>query len=280
MLLSVVIPVYNAASYLQRCVKSVCNQTYQEIEIILVNDGSNDNSGALCDELAQKDTRIRVVHQKNSGSSAARNAGIQCAKGDYIVFLDADDYFTPEAFLAFDKYVEKDFDIVYFKTDSINLNDGTRSNRHNRINPLIQSFFTDGNEDILRYRFVNPIAKMLRTEFVIGGGFQFDEILVSNDVWFSIMTGHSAKKITADDAVVYMITAGDSGSSLTKKRTKENWFTRYKVMVKVNTFLKSIGKYQYRIILKGALRIAWKEFGFKEFLRFLKYAYDNKVGIL
>ena len=92
MLLSVVIPVYNAASYLQRCVNSVCNQTYQEIEIILVNDGSNDNSGALCDELAQKDTRIRVVHQKNSGSSAARNAGIQCAKGDYIVFLDADDY--------------------------------------------------------------------------------------------------------------------------------------------------------------------------------------------
>ena len=107
----------------------------------------------------------------------------------------------------------------------------------------------------------------------------FDEIPVSNDAWFSVMTGHVANKITANDSVVYMITAGESGSSLTRRRTKENWFIRFKVMVRINQFLKSIGKYKYRIRLLGGLRIAWREFGFKEFLHFLKYAYDNKVGV-
>lgn len=274
---SIIVPYHDKFDLFVKAVESIPDR--EDIQIIIAD---NATEPLFKEQIPSKSkaTITYTIASPTKGAGAARNVGLKHVEGKCILFLDADDYFTPEAFLAFDKYVEKDFDIVYFKTDSINLNDGTRSNRHNRINPLIQSFFTDGNEDILRYRFVNPIAKMLRTEFVIGGGFQFDEILVSNDVWFSIMTGHSAKKITADDAVVYMITAGDSGSSLTKKRTKENWFTRYKVMVKVNTFLKSIGKYQYRIILKGALRIAWKEFGFKEFLRFLKYAYDNKVGIL
>lgn len=95
-LISVVMAVYNVEKYLDACVKSVCAQTYRNLQIILVDDGSKDNSGALCDEWAQKDNRILVIHQKNAGVSAARNEGISHAKGRYLVFSDSDDVMEPD----------------------------------------------------------------------------------------------------------------------------------------------------------------------------------------
>lgn len=91
-LISVVIPVYKVEGYLERCVMSVINQTYKNLEIILVDDGSPDKCGKLCDEFALKDSRIKVIHKENGGLSDARNAGIDIAKGKYITFIDSDDY--------------------------------------------------------------------------------------------------------------------------------------------------------------------------------------------
>ena len=79
--ISVVVPVYNVENELERCVKSICNQTYKNLEIILVNDGSTDNSGKICDEFAKKDKRIKVIHQKNGGMAAARKAGFKMSTG-------------------------------------------------------------------------------------------------------------------------------------------------------------------------------------------------------
>lgn len=92
MIVSFVIPVYNVMPYLERCVQSLVCQTYKDFEIILVDDGSPDDSGKLCDELATRDKRIRVIHQENKGFSGARNTGIDNATGDYIIFVDPDDY--------------------------------------------------------------------------------------------------------------------------------------------------------------------------------------------
>lgn len=91
-LISVIVPVYNVEKYLPKCVSSICRQTYENLEIILVDDGSTDGSSKLCDQFAQKDTRIKVIHQKNGGSSSARNAGLNAAAGEYIGFIDSDDY--------------------------------------------------------------------------------------------------------------------------------------------------------------------------------------------
>lgn len=91
-LISVIIPVYNVEKYLIRCVDSVINQTYKNLEIILVNDGSTDSSGILCDDLAKGDARIKVIHKENGGLSDARNIGKQESKGEYIIFIDSDDY--------------------------------------------------------------------------------------------------------------------------------------------------------------------------------------------
>lgn len=91
---SVIVPVYNVEAYLKTCVDSVIAQTYSDYELILVDDGSTDHSGALCDRLAAK-TGCHVVHQENGGLGAARNTGIATARGDYLVFLDSDDFLSP-----------------------------------------------------------------------------------------------------------------------------------------------------------------------------------------
>ncbi|WP_413854238.1 glycosyltransferase family 2 protein [Candidatus Ruminimicrobium bovinum] len=91
-LISVIIPVYNVEKYLSRCIDSVINQTYKNLEIILIDDGSTDNSGKICDEYAIKDNRIKVIHKQNGGVSSARNIGLDVAKGNYIGFVDSDDY--------------------------------------------------------------------------------------------------------------------------------------------------------------------------------------------
>lgn len=97
-LISVIVPVYNIVGYLQRCVDSIRRQTWRNLEIILVDDGSTDNSGALAEKMALEDKRIRVFHKENGGSSSARNFGISQAKGDYIGFVDSDDYIEPEMY--------------------------------------------------------------------------------------------------------------------------------------------------------------------------------------
>ena len=91
-LISVIIPVYNVEPYVKRCIDTVLNQTYKNIEIIIVDDGSTDNSGKICDEYKNKDNRVIVIHKENGGLSDARNTGIEKCKGKYIIFVDSDDY--------------------------------------------------------------------------------------------------------------------------------------------------------------------------------------------
>lgn len=95
--ISVIVPVYKAEQYLERCVESILKQTYQNFELILVDDGSPDNSPAMCDKWAEKDDRIRVIHKKNGGASSARNIGIRVAKGNWIAFVDSDDWLNENA---------------------------------------------------------------------------------------------------------------------------------------------------------------------------------------
>lgn len=97
-LISVIIPIYNIMDCLPKCVDSVCRQTYSAMEILLVDDGSTDGTGALCDELAKKDARIRVFHKENGGSSSARNLGIREARGEYLGFVDSDDFIEPDMY--------------------------------------------------------------------------------------------------------------------------------------------------------------------------------------
>ncbi len=117
---SVIIPIYNVEKYLRDCLNSVINQTYKDLEIILVDDGSPDKCGEICDEYANKDERIRVIHKKNGGLSDARNAGFSISHGDYIYFLDSDDYIIENAIEKMVSCIEKEkADIVFFDSDTL-----------------------------------------------------------------------------------------------------------------------------------------------------------------
>lgn len=113
-MVSIIVPVYNIKQHLSVCVESLWKQTYEQLEIILVDDGSTDGSGTLCDEFAWQDPRIRVIHKENGGLSSARNAGLENAAGDWILFVDGDDYLVSTAVEQLVQVAEEDADFVQF----------------------------------------------------------------------------------------------------------------------------------------------------------------------
>lgn len=114
-LISVIVPVYNVQDCLKECVESIREQTYDNLEIILVDDGSTDGSGTICDSYALRDSRIRVVHKKNGGLSSARNAGLDIMRGKYVSFVDGDDLISSKLYeMVIERFNERDYDLVAF----------------------------------------------------------------------------------------------------------------------------------------------------------------------
>lgn len=152
MTLSVIIPVYNVQKYLDQCVLSVLGQDYTDFEIILVDDGSTDESGRMCDEWAQRDSRIKVVHQKNQGLSGARNTGIDASCGEYLVFVDSDDLIDDKMFSTLmPQIMEENLDAIWctcyrFFNDDVN----------NRSFRPIQNMLCEGRDEIIK-NMVLPI---------------------------------------------------------------------------------------------------------------------------
>ena len=119
--ISVIVPVYNTVRFLSDCVESILNQTYTDLEVILIDDGSHDGSGAVCDAFSEKDSRVRVIHQKNGGISAARNAGLKTASGSIFAFVDSDDFLAPDFYkTVFSLMTEYDADIAMCEYATLN----------------------------------------------------------------------------------------------------------------------------------------------------------------
>lgn len=151
---SIIIPAYNVAQYIEECIESILNQDYDNYEIIVVDDGATDETPKILDEIASKSEKVRVIHQKNGGLSAARNSGIEAASGDYILFLDGDDFWSEKSFLTEvnKKINEKNVDVViysysYYYPDkiikkSLNLKDITGETEKNYINLVKNELIT------------------------------------------------------------------------------------------------------------------------------------------
>ena len=114
-MISIVIPIYNVEKHLEKCLDSVLNQTYKNIELILADDGSTDRSGEICDRYAAKDSRIKIIHKANGGVCSARNAAFKYVTGDYITFIDSDDYIDSNTYSEIMEYMnEKNADACFF----------------------------------------------------------------------------------------------------------------------------------------------------------------------
>ncbi len=131
-LLSVITPVYNVEAYLNRCVESILAQSYSHVELIVVDDGSTDGSGRLCDRWAAKDSRVRVIHKENGGVSSARNEGLKMATGQYLTFVDPDDYLAPDTYAANMEYLLRHQEIDMLQYPYIEVAAGGKMIREHR----------------------------------------------------------------------------------------------------------------------------------------------------
>ncbi len=174
-LISVIIPIYKAEKYLEKCVRCVLDQTYRNLEVILVDDGSPDGSGAICDKLAAEDCRIRVIHKENGGAATARNAGLDIMTGEYIAFVDADDYMEVNYIEALYRTLKENnaqVSICSFKTideegNAVEIDELHREDSGNETGNDIQVF--DGNEIILQdlqghWEHVAPWGKLYQAD--------------------------------------------------------------------------------------------------------------------
>lgn len=175
---SVIIPVYNVEKYIGETIESVINQTYRNIEIITVNDGSTDGSLSILQEYAGKDSRIHIVDQKNKGLSGARNSGLAAATGEYLCIFDADDIMLPEKIATQVAYLEEYSDIDFVYSNIIHFIDGEKTERVLSIPKISKNPY----KELLCGNFINPNSILMRKEvYERYGG--FDESLRSAEDW-------------------------------------------------------------------------------------------------
>ena len=184
--ISVVVPIYNVAQYLPECLHSIFIQSFRDFEIILVDDGSTDSSGQICDEWAERDSRICVIHQKNQGLSAARNLGIDMSTGEYIIFLDSDDYWKDKDVLRI--IVER---LILFESDVLCFNFEKTGDRicqrvyfPDEVSMPLEIETYDSFEYLSKHDLWIACAwnKVIRRELFKGGKLQFKEGIISEDI--------------------------------------------------------------------------------------------------
>lgn len=218
---SIIIPVYNVEKYLHQCVKSVLNQTFEELEVILVDDGSPDSCPQICDEFAKEDTRVKVIHKKNGGLSDARNYGILEAKGKYLLFLDSDDYWSDLQALEkiYDdlmKYGEN-ADIAIFQAQLL-YPDGSVVPNNDYFAP---NFNGMGKEEALRYMVENGLligsacSKVVKRSFLIEHSLFFKVGIKSEDIHWIVRVAKAMPKYQYTDQYFYMYRKGRVGSITT-----------------------------------------------------------------
>lgn len=216
---SVIIPVYKVEKYLKRCVESVVNQTYKNTEIILVNDGSPDNCGVICDEYAKIDSRIKVIHKANGGLSSARNAGLDIASGEYIMFVDSDDWIEEDSLEKLDKYMDMSYDIINFKfrfakgkTKNIELNDKLKDSYECDLLSYIDKLFL-GELDFFIWNKL--YKKNLFDKVRFPEGRNYENLATIYKLYFK------AKNIIVTDYTLYYYWLGNS-NSITSNSTIKN----------------------------------------------------------
>lgn len=237
-LISVIIPVYNVEKYLAECIDSVLKQTYGNYEIILVDDGSIDDSGKICDEYAKNDKRIAVIHQENMGQATARNNGLYRAIGKYIYFLDSDDYIEPDTLKKLVKKAEiEEADIVFFDAVSFNDDTGKKSERQSYMKKMTYEACS-GKEMFSKLQknkeFNNAVPlTFLRHTFLINNNLEYIPGITMEDILFSFQVMNKAERAVHLREVLYhrRYRAGSVTKSVkTKNHFKSSCIIYYRLL--------------------------------------------------
>lgn len=231
---SVVVPVYNVEAYLKQCVDSLLGQTIDSKEIILVDDGSTDGSGKLCDAYADKNACVRVIHKQNGGIGSARNAGVELAAGEYLYFLDSDDYLDADALQTlYAAAKQDDLDMILFgarcvyeapagEMRQVNIN----YERHTDLN-TVRTGEASLERTMAADEYKTSVClRLYRTAYYRGMGFRFDETVIheDEDVGFLSYIRASRVKIIGDNLYIRRIRGGSTMESRTCVPSTEGYY--------------------------------------------------------
>lgn len=276
-LISIIIPAYNVEQYLTACLSSIEQQTYQNFEVILIDDGSIDSTGAMCDTVATKDDRFKVIHQKNQGVSVARNKGIEKARGEYIAFIDSDDKITPEYLSSFSlkNDIEIQGHVIY----------------ENNIQRSVIYSKRKVQKDVAKVFCLGPFnsavwGKIFKTSIIKDNKIVFPvNLCFSEDTIFLLQYIKHCKTLAVFDAAEY-IYIKHSGSLTDKKYPMNDMMLKEKMIVESYKLLFPESKFQKDFLREVSLSIISKYYFYydlskKEFinvgyLRYLADIYLNK----
>ena len=285
--ISVIIPVYNAEKYLSRCIDSVLNQTCQDFELILVNDGSSDLSPKICDDYAQKDSRVKVIHKENCGVSSARNTGLEVVLGEYTTFVDSDDYIDADFFdYAYLKSQESDADIfvsglVMEKWAQNNIVERSFYKIETAKNYFSKELLEDWGQKFPAICMCGPCCKFYKTSIIKNNFIYFDKSLsCGEDTYFNLHVLENISKIYFSEKIFYHYRR-ENEFSLYSRFHKDTYEIHNKVygkmrklMIDLHCNIKSIKKFEnyYFCLMLG---------GIHEYFRFYNQnTKDDKLNLI
>ena len=218
-MISVIIPVYNVEKYIKRCLESVINQTYKDIEIIIIDDGSTDNSGIICEEYSKRDKRIKVVHTENAGAARARNIGLDMAKGEYISFIDSDDWIMLN-FLSTLLYLCKDNDADIAKCETIDVKDENFKINNNNTEIKIYNSKEIMNSIYSQPKLFNVAVMNKLYKRKIFENLRFKEGIINEDEDILCKVIYNAETIVITNQVLYCYFLSENSVTRSKFRVK------------------------------------------------------------
>ena len=288
-LISIIIPVYNVEEHLTKCLDSVINQTYSNLEIILIDDGSTDRSGAICDEYAKLDKRIKVAHNKNSGVSKARNTGIQICTGEFVAFVDSDDYVENNYISTLvEPLMKDDYDFVFCSYIDFNVETDQKSYHcftEKELRSLTGDFYKDYH--IFKQLLWYPWIKLYKRTIIQNNNIWFPEELTDGeDQFFNFSYFEKIKKYKFINQALYIYchrhvislsnqkTLRSYYSNLTKLKKEKEFYKKHNIAcydnLLINNAMGLILRYSildssldyrgFKLRTKGILQVVWEEF--------------------
>ncbi len=273
---SIIIAHKNTPKLLFRLLNSI--PAGSDFEVIVADDHSNPETiNKLKAHTYEENVQLCYLPTAG-GAGRARNEALALATGKWILFADADDFFTYKMRSALEQYQQSAADVVYFDTGSVDSDNLQPANRHERYSKLVTDFIKDASkENELRYYFTPPWGKMIRAELIKENNIRFEEIIASNDILFSIQVAHHASTILADPAVLYIITV--SRGSLINTLNKHHFTTRFHAAIRANNYLRKIGRSRYQLSVLYYISKCHK-FGLKTFVNTLYTLTKNRSNLL
>ena len=216
---SVIIPVYNVEKYIDRCLKSIISQNYDDLEIIVVDNGSTDSSGSICDTYANEHSNISVYHIENHGVGSARNFGLSKARGEFIYFVDSDDYLVGNLFAEFEDKLVPDLDLLVFSYYNSFEQELTERNRTKKCLPYSGLYDKNDFIKIFTDLFLSDMLytvwnKFYRREFLIKTNISFEKYELGEDVRFNLNVYRNVNKVYLSQDSYYVYVIGRKGSAM------------------------------------------------------------------